>query len=52
MLISATSGLEISPTARYAKVIMAASDNPYGIFSFTQRELRATEEEGTVRAWK
>ncbi|XP_026199339.1 adhesion G-protein coupled receptor V1 [Anabas testudineus] len=48
MLISATSGLEISPTARYAKVIMAASDNPYGIFSFTQRELRATEEEGTV----
>ncbi|XP_026177361.1 adhesion G-protein coupled receptor V1 isoform X2 [Mastacembelus armatus] len=47
-LTSATPGLEISPIARQARVIMAASDNPYGIFSFTQHQLRATEEEGMV----
>ncbi|KAK2837424.1 hypothetical protein Q5P01_014636 [Channa striata] len=47
-LTSATSGLEISPTARNVRVTMAASDNPYGIFSFTQHQLRATEEEGMV----
>uniref|UniRef100_A0A3B4V3U8 Adhesion G-protein coupled receptor V1 n=1 Tax=Seriola dumerili TaxID=41447 RepID=A0A3B4V3U8_SERDU len=34
-LTSATSGLEISPQARHARVIMAASDNPYGLYSFT-----------------
>ena len=51
-LTSATPGLEISPTARHATVIMAASDNPHGLFSFTQRQIRATEEEGMVRAWK
>ncbi|KAF3695921.1 Monogenic audiogenic seizure susceptibility protein 1 -like protein [Channa argus] len=47
-LTSATSGLEISPTASHARVTMAASDNPYGLFSFTQHLLRATEEEGMV----
>lgn len=48
-LTSATSGLEISPLAKHAKIIMAASDNPYGLFSFTQHQIRVTEEEGTVR---
>ncbi|XP_041643632.1 adhesion G-protein coupled receptor V1 [Cheilinus undulatus] len=47
-LSSATSGLEISPIAKHAKIIMAASDNPYGLFSFTQSQIRATEEEGMV----
>ncbi|XP_029019275.1 adhesion G-protein coupled receptor V1 isoform X2 [Betta splendens] len=48
VVTSTTPGLDISPTARQAKVIMAASDSPHGIFSFSQRELRATEEEGTI----
>uniref|UniRef100_A0A665TER5 Adhesion G-protein coupled receptor V1 n=1 Tax=Echeneis naucrates TaxID=173247 RepID=A0A665TER5_ECHNA len=47
-LTSATSGLEISPTARHAKIIMVASDNPYGLFSLTQHQLTATEEERMV----
>ncbi|XP_029296357.1 LOW QUALITY PROTEIN: adhesion G-protein coupled receptor V1 [Cottoperca gobio] len=47
-LTSATSGLEISPIAKHAKIIMAASDNPYGLFSFTQHQIRASEEEGMV----
>ncbi|KAI3372466.1 hypothetical protein L3Q82_022949 [Scortum barcoo] len=47
-LSSATPGLEISPIAKHAKIIMAASDNPYGLFSFTQHQVRATEEEGMV----
>ncbi|KAM3842448.1 adhesion G-protein coupled receptor V1-like, partial [Diretmus argenteus] len=47
-LTSATPGLEISPSAQHARVTMAASDHPYGLFSFTQRQLRATEEEGMV----
>ncbi|XP_070689817.1 adhesion G-protein coupled receptor V1 [Pempheris klunzingeri] len=47
-LTSATSGLEISPIAKHAKITMAASDNPYGLFSFTQLQISATEEEGTV----
>ncbi|XP_047184912.1 adhesion G-protein coupled receptor V1 [Scophthalmus maximus] len=47
-LTSATSGLEISPIARHARVIMAASDNPYGLFSFTEGQLKATEQEGMV----
>uniref|UniRef100_A0A3Q3J0J5 Adhesion G-protein coupled receptor V1 n=1 Tax=Monopterus albus TaxID=43700 RepID=A0A3Q3J0J5_MONAL len=47
-LTSATSGLEISPISSQARVIMAASDHPYGIFSFTQHQLMATEEEGVV----
>eukprot|EP00064_Thunnus_orientalis_P005520 superscaffoldBa00000542_g5534 len=47
-LMSATPGLEISPVAQHARVIMAASDNPHGLFSFTQHQIRATEEEGMV----
>ncbi|XP_065821533.1 adhesion G-protein coupled receptor V1 [Labrus bergylta] len=47
-LTSITPGLEISPIAKHAKIIMAASDNPYGIFSFDQDQIRATEEEGMV----
>ncbi|XP_041793349.1 adhesion G-protein coupled receptor V1 isoform X2 [Chelmon rostratus] len=47
-LTSATSGLEISPTAKHAKIIMAASDNPYGLFSFTQHQIMANEEQGMV----
>ncbi|XP_010764610.1 G-protein coupled receptor 98-like, partial [Notothenia coriiceps] len=45
-LTSATSGLEISPIAKHARIIMAASDNPYGRFSFTQHQIMASEEEG------
>ncbi|KAK5871603.1 hypothetical protein PBY51_004474 [Eleginops maclovinus] len=48
ILTSATSGLEISPIAKHAKIIMAASDNPYGLFSFTQHKIMASEEEGMV----
>ncbi|XP_077417871.1 adhesion G-protein coupled receptor V1 isoform X3 [Vanacampus margaritifer] len=47
-LTSMTPGLEISPTARHARITMAASDNPYGLFSFTQRQISAIEEEETV----
>lgn len=49
-LTSATTGLEISHTAKHAKITMAASDNPFGIFSFSQQEVRLTEEEGMVRS--
>ncbi|KAK9522609.1 hypothetical protein VZT92_019059 [Zoarces viviparus] len=47
-LTSATAGMEISSIAKHAKIIVAASDNPYGLFSFTQHKIRASEEEGTV----
>lgn len=47
-LTSATTGLEISHTAKHAKITMAASDNPFGIFSFSQQEIRLIEEEGMV----
>ncbi|XP_075324846.1 adhesion G-protein coupled receptor V1 [Odontesthes bonariensis] len=47
-LTSATVGLEISLIAKHARITMAASDNPYGLFSFAQRQLRATEEKGLV----
>ncbi|XP_075960449.1 adhesion G-protein coupled receptor V1 [Anarhichas minor] len=47
-LTSATAGMEISSIAKHAKIIMAASDNPYGLFSFTQHQIRASEEEGMV----
>uniref|UniRef100_A0A672JI01 Adhesion G-protein coupled receptor V1 n=1 Tax=Salarias fasciatus TaxID=181472 RepID=A0A672JI01_SALFA len=49
-LTSATPGLEISPMAKHARIVMAASDNPYGLFSFTQLQIGATEEEGMVNA--
>ncbi|XP_068559504.1 adhesion G-protein coupled receptor V1 [Cebidichthys violaceus] len=47
-LTSATAGMEISSIAKHAKIIMAASDNPYGLFSFTKHQIRAFEEEGMV----
>lgn len=48
-LTSATPGLEVSPTARQARITMAASDNPYGLFSFSQHQTRAFEEQHAVR---
>lgn len=48
-LTSATPGLEVSPTARQARIIMAASDNPHGQFSFSQHQMRVFEEQHTVR---
>ncbi|XP_054629148.1 adhesion G-protein coupled receptor V1 isoform X2 [Dunckerocampus dactyliophorus] len=47
-LTSMSPGLEISPTARHARIIMAASDNPYGLFSLTQQQISANEEEQVV----
>lgn len=49
-LTSATPGLDISHMWKHAKITMAASDNPFGVFSFTQQEIRLSEEEGTVRS--
>lgn len=49
-LTSATAGLDISPMARHARIIMAASDNPYGLFSFTQNQINTTEKEGMVKS--
>lgn len=49
-LTSATAGLDISPTAGRARIIMAASDNPYGLFSFTQNQINTTEKEGMVKS--
>lgn len=49
---SATPGLEVSPTARQAKIAMAASDNPYGQFSFSQHQVRVFEEQHTVRCYQ
>lgn len=48
-LTSATPGLEVSPTARQAWITMAASDNPYGQFSFSQHQIRVFEEQHAVR---
>ncbi|XP_061584932.1 adhesion G-protein coupled receptor V1 [Cololabis saira] len=47
-LTSATAGLEISPKTKHARITMAASDRPHGLFSFTRLQLRATEEQGRV----
>ncbi|XP_057687080.1 adhesion G-protein coupled receptor V1 isoform X4 [Corythoichthys intestinalis] len=48
MLTSMTPGLEISPNARHARITMAASDNPYGLFSLTEKEISTNEEEGII----
>lgn len=48
-LTSVTPGAEISPSAQRATVTMAASDLPYGLFSFPQGLVGASEEEGKVR---
>uniref|UniRef100_A0A3Q3W600 Adhesion G-protein coupled receptor V1 n=1 Tax=Mola mola TaxID=94237 RepID=A0A3Q3W600_MOLML len=47
-LTSATSGLEISPSAKHVNIIMAASDHPHGLFSFSQQQISVIEEEGLV----
>ncbi|XP_055742122.1 adhesion G-protein coupled receptor V1 isoform X1 [Salvelinus fontinalis] len=47
-LTSVTPGAEISPSAQRATVTMAASDLPYGLFSFPQGLAGASEEEGKV----
>ncbi|XP_059909463.1 adhesion G-protein coupled receptor V1 [Gadus macrocephalus] len=47
-LAAATPGLDVSPSASHATVTMAASDHPHGSFSFAQREVAVTEEEGLV----
>ncbi|XP_029685938.1 LOW QUALITY PROTEIN: adhesion G-protein coupled receptor V1 [Takifugu rubripes] len=47
-LTSATPGLDISHISKHAKITMAASDNPFGVFSFAQQEIRLREEEGMV----
>lgn len=50
-LTSATPGLDISHTSKHAEITMAASDRPFGVFSFAQQEIRLREEEeGTVRS--
>ncbi|KAM6930325.1 adhesion G-protein coupled receptor V1 [Xenentodon cancila] len=47
-LTSATGGLEISPMTKHARITMAASDHPHGLFSFTHRQLSVTEEQRMV----
>ncbi|XP_061673206.1 adhesion G-protein coupled receptor V1 isoform X2 [Syngnathoides biaculeatus] len=47
-LTSMTPGLKLSPTAQHASITMAASDNPYGVFSLTQQQISTIEEEQTV----
>ncbi|XP_019908355.3 adhesion G-protein coupled receptor V1 isoform X2 [Esox lucius] len=47
-LTSVTAGAEVSPTAQRAAITVAASDFPYGLFSFPQGLVRASEEEGKV----
>ncbi|XP_028834405.1 adhesion G-protein coupled receptor V1 isoform X2 [Denticeps clupeoides] len=51
LTISTTSpGAEINPNRRQATVTMAASDLPFGLFSFAQSSLRASEEDKKVNA--
>ncbi|KAM8865111.1 adhesion G-protein coupled receptor V1 isoform 2-T2 [Synchiropus picturatus] len=49
-LTSLTPGLEISPSAKNAKITMAASDYPYGSFAFMQPEMKVSEKAGVVNA--
>ncbi|KAJ8380590.1 hypothetical protein SKAU_G00013680 [Synaphobranchus kaupii] len=48
VLTNVSAGAEISPSGRQATVTMAASDFPYGVFSFTQAFLHVSEEERMV----
>ncbi|XP_035235780.1 adhesion G-protein coupled receptor V1 isoform X2 [Anguilla anguilla] len=48
VLTNVSAGAEISPSGRQATVTMAASDFPYGVFSFTQAVLHVSEEGRTV----
>uniref|UniRef100_A0A8B9KDR7 Adhesion G protein-coupled receptor V1 n=1 Tax=Astyanax mexicanus TaxID=7994 RepID=A0A8B9KDR7_ASTMX len=47
-LVSLTPGSEISPNRQSAIITMAASDMPYGLFSFSQSSLSASEEDRSV----
>ncbi|KAI4876542.1 hypothetical protein NFI96_002228 [Prochilodus magdalenae] len=47
-LVSLTPGSEISPGRQRAIITMAASDLPYGTFSFFQPSLSASEEDRSV----
>ncbi|XP_062873808.1 adhesion G-protein coupled receptor V1 [Trichomycterus rosablanca] len=47
-LTSLTPGLEINPSRQRATITMAASDLPYGLFSFSQALLSAPEDVGLV----
>ncbi|XP_066512530.1 adhesion G-protein coupled receptor V1-like [Hoplias malabaricus] len=47
-LVSLTPGSEISPGRHRATITIAASDLPYGLFSFSQSTLSATEEDRSV----
>ncbi|XP_072520807.1 adhesion G-protein coupled receptor V1 isoform X2 [Salminus brasiliensis] len=47
-LVSLTPGSEISPSRQRAIITMAASDLPYGLFSFSQPSLSASEEDKSV----
>lgn len=49
-LTSASPGLDISHLSKHAEVTVAASDGPFGVFSFAHREIRLREEEGLVRS--
>ncbi|XP_017551078.2 adhesion G-protein coupled receptor V1 isoform X2 [Pygocentrus nattereri] len=44
-LMSLTPGSEISPSRQRATITMAASDLPYGLFSFSQPSLSASEDD-------
>uniref|UniRef100_A0A8C9WGZ3 Adhesion G-protein coupled receptor V1 n=1 Tax=Scleropages formosus TaxID=113540 RepID=A0A8C9WGZ3_SCLFO len=49
LFLSAVSpGAEINPTGQQANLTVAASDFPYGVFSFTQELLQTSEEERMV----
>ncbi|XP_076853827.1 adhesion G-protein coupled receptor V1 [Brachyhypopomus gauderio] len=47
-LSSLTPGLEINSSRQRAAITMAASDLPYGLFSFSHAFLTASEEDSTV----
>lgn len=47
-LTSLTPGADISLSRRSATIIMAASDLPYGLFSFSQSSLSIMEDDRSV----
>lgn len=48
-LTSLTPAADISPSRQRATITMAASDLPYGLFSFSQSSLSIIEEDRSVR---
>lgn len=48
ILTSLTPGADINLSQQRATITMAASDLPYGIFSFSQSSLSVTEDEKSV----